>query len=160
MMQANRNSLNTSMVQVRKNNYPAITDNKLNLTVLLDPVTYLPYTIRAYEDHLIYGRSANDLVVYNYTSVAGVQLPQRIKIMYNEENMLLDMLTGPPKANPTFPAGYFDGLPVSEVKNTFLQVPPSPPTPSKEYGEAEVFEFRYFPPGSNEHSLIPKFFSC
>ena len=158
-MQANANSLNASTVQVRKNNYAAISDNKLNLTVLLDPVTYLPYTIRAYEDHLIYGRSTNDLVVYNYTTVAGVRLPQRIKIMYNEENMLLDMLTGPPKANPTFPAGYFDGLPISEVNNTFLQVPPSPAAPSKEYGEAEVFEFRYSLPGSNGHSLIPTFIS-
>ena len=158
-MQANGNFLNASIVQVRKNSYPAITDNKLNLTVIFDPVTYLPYTIRAYEDHLIYGRSTNDLVVYNYTSVAGVQLPQRIKIMYNEEQLLLDMLTGPPKTNPTFPTGYFDGLPVSEVKNTFLQVPPSPPAPSKEYGEAEVFEFRYSTAGSNEHSIIPTFIS-
>ena len=144
-MQANGHSLNASVVQVRKNNYPAITDNKLSLTVLLDPVTYLPYTIRAYEDHLICDRSTNDLVVYNYTSVAGVQLPQRIKIMYNEENMLLDMLTGPPKANPTFPAGYFDGLPVNEVKNTFFAGSPVTSRTIQRIWRGRSFRVQVFP---------------
>ena len=142
-MQANTKHITASTIQVRKNSYPALTDNKLNLTVLLDPVTYLPYSIRAYEDHHIYGMSANDLVVYNYTTVAGVQLPQRIKIMYNEENMLLDMLTYPPKANPKFEPGYFDGIPLSQVKNTEFGFSPAPAAKSDIYGEAEVFEFRY-----------------
>ena len=81
MMESHRQDLQFSSVTVRGVQYPSIVDNKLNLTVVLDPESKLPYLVRAYEDHHIFGYSANDLVVYNYTSLGGVQLPRRLKYM-------------------------------------------------------------------------------
>ena len=118
--------------------YPAVTT--LNITVAFDPSTYLPHIIRAYEDHRIFGNSSSDYIVYNYTTVQGVQVPQRIKLMYNEDNMMIDTLLGEIDANPQFPSGYFDGLPVDQVNDTAEQLPPTPPGLSAEYGIAEVWE--------------------
>jgi hypothetical protein len=128
------------MITVRSLEYPSVTDSNLNLTVIFDPETYLPYLIRAYEDHHVFGKSSNDFVVYNYTSVAGVQIPRRIKIMYNDQHMLLDSIYDTIEANPSFPSGYFDGIPVSEIKSTELGLSPSPAMIEVEYGDAEVFE--------------------
>ena len=122
--------------------YPAVTDAYLNITVAFEPDTHLPYIIRSYEDHHIYGNSTSDFVVYNYTAVAGVRFPRRIKLMYNEDNMLIDTLIDTVEVNPSFPSDFFQGLPVSEVNRTLLQISPVPPSPSAEYGDAEVFENR------------------
>ena len=142
MMESHQSGLSTSEVEVRGVMYPAVTDGTLNITVIIDPSSMLPYIIRAYEDHQIFGPSVNDLVVYNYTSLGGVQLPRRLKYMYNEENMLFDCLIGDVQINPTFTSGFFNGLPLSNINATEIGLPPSAPTPSTEYGNAEVFEFR------------------
>lgn len=139
MMQAN-DAATSSIVTVRNIEYPAVTDTKLSLTVIMDPTTYLPYLIRAYEDHHIFGPSTNDFVVYNYTSVGGMNFPRRIKVMYNEEHMLLDTLYDTVEVNPKFSTGYFDGIPLSEVKSTELGLSPAPAMAEAEYGDAEVFE--------------------
>lgn len=128
------------MITVRNLKYPSVTDNSLNLTVIFDPTTYLPYLIRAYEDHHIFGTSSNDFVVYNYTSVGGVQFAHRVKVMYNDELMLLDTIYDAVEVNPSFPSRYFEGIPVSEVTSTELGLSPSPATAETEYGDAEVFE--------------------
>lgn len=78
MMDAHTNTLTASTVDVRGVQFPAITGSVLNLTVILDSQSMLPYIIRAYENHHIYGNSCNDLVVYTHTSVGGVQLPRRL----------------------------------------------------------------------------------
>lgn len=122
--------------------YPAVTDEYLNITVAFKPDTYLPYIVRSYEDHHIYGNSTSDFVLYNYTTVAGVQFPRRIKLMYNEDNMLIDTLIDTVEVNPTFTADFFQSIPLSQVNQTLLQIPPVPPMPSTEYGDAEVFENR------------------
>lgn len=122
--------------------YPAITDPGLNITVAFRPDTFLPYLIRSYENHSIYGRSSNDYVVSNYTTVAGVKFPRRIKVVYNEDNLLVDTLIGDVKINPPFPLGFFDGLPESQINQTAFKSPPVPAEPSKQYDEAEVFENR------------------
>jgi hypothetical protein len=142
MMDAHAQALTSHDVEVRGVKYPSITDESLNLTVILDPKTSLPYIIRAYEDHHIYGPSKNDFVVYNYTSVGGLQLPRRVKYMYNDVSMLFDSIIGDVQVNPSFPSGFFDGLPLDQVNITELGLPPSPPMLSQEYGDAEVFEFR------------------
>ena len=126
---------------VRNITYPAITDNSLNLTIVFRPDTFLPYIVRSYEDHHIFGRSSNDLVLYNYTAVAGVNFPRRIKIVYNEDEQLLDTLIDTIEVNPSFPENYFEGLPKSQVKNTAFANAPTPAEISTEYGEAEVFEY-------------------
>lgn len=132
-----------STLTVRGNHYPALTDHELNITVAFRPDTFLPYIVRSYEDHKIFGKSANDFVIYNYTAVAGIQFPRRIKIMYNEDELLLDTLIDDIKVNPSFPAKFFDGFPESQIKNTAFALPSTPAAPSVEYGEAEVFELSY-----------------
>ena len=123
--------------------YPALTDAYLNITVAFDSKTFLPHIVRAYEDHHIFGNSTSDFILYNYTAVAGVQIPRRIKLMYNEDNLLVDALIGDIEANPKFSQGYFDGLPQSAISQTALQISPRPAAASAEYGDAEVFEFAY-----------------
>ncbi len=121
--------------------HPSITDEVLNLTVILDRATMLPRIIRAYEDHYIYGPSTNDFVIYNYTSIGGLQLPQRLKYIYNEEHLLFDSLMDDIRTNSTFPIGYFDG---PSLSNTNMTEPGNVTAPisMEEYGDAEVFESR------------------
>lgn len=129
-----------STLVVRDIPYPAVTDTDLNITIAFRPDTFLPYIIRSYEYHDIFGKSSNDFVVYNYTEVAGVQFPRRIKIVYNEDSLLLDMLIDTVEVNPSFSPEFFQGLPSSQVNETAFKIPPVPAAPSVEYGEAEVFE--------------------
>ena len=120
--------------------YPSITDTSLNITIAFRPDTFLPYIVRSYEDHQIYGRSENDYILYNYTSVAGVQFPRRIKIIYNDQQ-IFDTLIDTIDVNPNFPANFFQGLPENQIKSTVFASPPAPAKASSEYGDAEVFEF-------------------
>jgi len=87
--------------------YPAVTDVYLGITVAINPDTYLPYLVRSYEDHHIYGNSTSDFVLYNYTAIAGVQYPHRIKLMYNEDSLLIDTIIGDVAVNPSFPSDFF-----------------------------------------------------
>lgn len=129
-----------STLLVRDVPYPAVTDTDLNITIAFRPDTFLPYIIRSYEYHDIFGKSSNDFVIYNYTEVAGVQFPRRIKIVYNEDNLLLDTLIDTIEVDPKFPSEFFQGLPSSQVKETAFKIAPTPASPSVEFGEAEVFE--------------------
>ena len=140
MMEANVESLTTADVEVGGVMHPSFTDEGLNLTVILDRATMLPRIIRAYEDHYIFGPSTNDFVIYNYTSVGGIQFPHRLKYIYNEEHMLFDSILDV-RTNPTFPTGYFDG---PSLNNTNVTQPgmSTAPISMQEYGNAEVFESR------------------
>ena len=120
---------------------PAIHDFSTNLTIIFDPDTYLPSRIRAYEDHLILGRSTNDIILYNYTKTNGVQFARNIKLLYNEDTMLQEILYDSITVNPTLSADFFAPLPESEVNKTLFGIPPIPPQVSEEYGAAEVFEY-------------------
>lgn len=120
--------------------HPAVTDTVTNITVILDPQTFLPTRIRAYEDHQIFGLSTNDFLVYNYTEVNGIQFPLNVRVLYNDK-MLIEMLTDSITANPTFDANFFAGLPLSEVDTTILALQPSVPQQSEFYNSAEVFEY-------------------
>lgn len=117
-----------------------MTDTVTNITVILDPQTFLPTRIRAYEDHQIFGLSTNDFLVYNYTEVNGIQFPLNVRVLYNDK-MLIEMLTDSITANPTFDANFFAGLPLSEVDTTILALQPSVPQQSEFYNSAEVFEY-------------------
>ncbi|KAG0651567.1 hypothetical protein D0Z07_1494 [Hyphodiscus hymeniophilus] len=113
----------------------SVFDPVLNLSIIFDPDTHLPYIIRSFEDHLVFGPSTSDLMVYNYTSIDGVMFPRRFKIVYNNVHLLADFLVESIDVNPSFPAGFFDGLPVT----------PNTPIPalevSAEYGAAEIGEY-------------------
>ncbi|UPK92077.1 hypothetical protein LCI18_003012 [Fusarium solani-melongenae] len=69
---------------------PAVYDATLDLAVILDPKTYLPYIIRSYENHKIFGRSTHDLLLQDYNLVDGIMLPRRFKIYYNGDLLLTD----------------------------------------------------------------------
>ncbi|KAM6517704.1 hypothetical protein FSOLCH5_008671 [Fusarium solani] len=69
---------------------PAVHDAVLNLTVIFDHETGLPYTIRSHESHGILGQSTQDLVLLGYTSVNGLQFPTRFKSIYNGHKVFAD----------------------------------------------------------------------
>ena len=70
-------------------------------------------------------------------------MPRRIKLMYNEDVMLIDTLIDRIDVNPAFAPDFFQGLPLDQISNTELMIPPLAPQASAQYGDAEVFENRY-----------------
>jgi hypothetical protein len=113
-------------------------DRILNLTVILNPQTYLPYIIRSIEDHYIFGRSYHDLIVYNYTSVSGIQFPRRFKTMYNYDSLLEDFIVTDIDVNPKFVPGFFQGLNASQSPT-----PKAAPARIAGYGHAEIGEYSF-----------------
>jgi len=90
-------------------------DHGLNLTVIFNPTTNLPYIIRTIENHAIYGPSTNDLVFSDYRSISGIQFPHHIQTIYNTSQNLNAPLEEFVIQNVTvdaqFPPTFFDGLP-------------------------------------------------
>lgn len=109
-------------------------DPELDITIIFDPLSHLPYIIRSYEDNNVFGRSTSDLQIYNYTLVDGVMFPQRFVWVYNGA-VLEDFVVSDIIVNPGFPADYFDGLPANTLP------PRAPPRKDPEYGHAELGEF-------------------
>ncbi|KAH9873442.1 hypothetical protein IAQ61_004065 [Plenodomus lingam] len=87
---------------------PAVHDQTTGLSVLIDPDTYLPHVIRAYENHLFFGESTNDLRVYDYNSYDGVMIPRKYKVIYNNDRFITDFLANDIAVNPQLEAGFFD----------------------------------------------------
>lgn len=140
-LQANSQSTSAESITYHETGpFPAVTDKSLKITVIFDPESFLPYLVRSYEDHLIFGRSTNDYVLTNYTEIGGIKFPRLVQIMYNENSLLLHSLRDTITINPTFDFGFFDGIPLSQIGSTFSLSPPSAPVLSTEYGAAEVFE--------------------
>ncbi|UKZ48031.1 hypothetical protein TrVGV298_002267 [Trichoderma virens] len=120
--------------------YPSVHDHSLNLTVLFDPETYLPFVVRAYENHRIFGPSTNDYILANYSVIDGLRIPQTVHTLYNEGNLLFHTIRDAITINPQFEAGYFDGLSNDQIGQTGSQLKPTPAESSSEYDPAEVFE--------------------
>jgi hypothetical protein len=110
-------------------------DAVLDVTIIFDPSSHLPYIIRSYEDNNVLGPSTSDLQVYNYTLIDGIMFPQRFVWVYNGA-VLEDFLVSDIIVNPDFPAGYFDGLPANAPG-----LPRVAPQKSAAYGHAELGEF-------------------
>ncbi|RNJ59407.1 hypothetical protein D7B24_002410 [Verticillium nonalfalfae] len=68
----------------------SIYDHSLDVSVILDPSTKLPYIIRSYENHGMFGRSTRDLMLQDYIDVSGVYFPRRFKGIYNEYRVYED----------------------------------------------------------------------
>lgn len=135
-------TLTTSSVTINDGKtHPAITDSSLNLTVIFDRKTYLPSRIRAYEDHPILGRSTNDIVLYNYTTVGGVAFAQNVKLLYNEDLMLQEIYLDTFAINPSLEANFFEGLPLAITNQTVSGAPPAPAVYSDFFNPAQIFEF-------------------
>ncbi|KXH33025.1 hypothetical protein CSIM01_05160 [Colletotrichum simmondsii] len=82
-------------------------DDTLDLTVLFDPATNLPYIIRSYEDHPFFGESTHDLLVHDYAEVSGVQIPQRFKTIYNGKHLIGDYRADQTIVNDSLPSDFF-----------------------------------------------------
>ncbi|RSL96332.1 hypothetical protein CDV31_013510 [Fusarium ambrosium] len=86
-----------------------IYDHNLELAVMFDPDSNLPYMIRSYENHPIFGPSTNDLLMMNYTSIQGVQFPRQFKTIYNNQHLLSNYIADEVIVNPGLDPTFFDG---------------------------------------------------
>ncbi|RTE68868.1 hypothetical protein BHE90_016758 [Fusarium euwallaceae] len=91
--------------------HEAIYDETLDLSVLLDDVTHLPYIIRSYENHNFFGPSTHDLFLSDYVSVEGVKFPRRLQTIYNRKHLLTDYTVANISVNTMIPPELFDAPP-------------------------------------------------
>ncbi|KAF7557064.1 hypothetical protein G7Z17_g971 [Cylindrodendrum hubeiense] len=94
-------------------------DSHLDLTVIFDPSSNLPYIVRTLEDHPIYGASTFDIYLTNYKAVEGLQFPHQIQSIYNSSSQNLDAVLEDYAIeqitlNPKFPPKFVDGIPEEE----------------------------------------------
>ncbi|KAK1673621.1 hypothetical protein BDP55DRAFT_555965 [Colletotrichum godetiae] len=86
---------------------PGVHDDTLDLTILFDPATNLPYIIRSYENHPFFGESTHDLLVHDYAEINGVQIPQRFKTIYNGKHLIGDYRADQTVINGGLPSDFF-----------------------------------------------------
>ncbi|KAH7265979.1 hypothetical protein NW759_008042 [Fusarium solani] len=89
----------------------AIYDKTLDISVLLDEDTKLPYLIRSYENHSFFGPSTNDLFLKDYVTVKGVKFPRRFQTIYNRKHLLTEYSVARVLVNTGIPSAHFDGPP-------------------------------------------------
>ena len=118
----------------------AVHDKNLNLTIIFDPTTSLPFIIRSYEKHPIFGVCTSDLQLTNYTSIDGILFPRRFQTIYNtplgSDAVLEDFLVEHIEINPSFPHDFFEGLPINESNTVKVA-----PAKSSDYSHADISEF-------------------
>ncbi|KAH8654373.1 hypothetical protein BGZ61DRAFT_373521, partial [Ilyonectria robusta] len=96
----------------------AVYDAVLDLTVIFNPNTSLPYIIRSYENHKFFGRSTHDLLVHEYIEIAGVMFPQRLKTIYNGDLLLMDYVADEVLINQVADLAFFNGPEGFTASNT------------------------------------------
>jgi hypothetical protein len=126
------------VVSVNGVEHPAVRDEELNVLVIFDANTYLPHIVRSFEDHAIFGITTNDLQLFDYVVVSGIQFPQRRMVIYNGNAILEDTTVAAITADPGFPEDFFSGLDASETETT-----PAPPAKIEGYSHAEIGEYWY-----------------
>ncbi|KAL9085992.1 MAG: hypothetical protein Q9165_007354 [Trypethelium subeluteriae] len=109
---------------------PAIDHPKLGLTLVIN--NSLPYMVRSYEQHKIFGKSTSDVIFSNYSMFGSVLFPQRFQTVYNTVNMVEDFFADNIIINPTWSADYFE--PKSKTNRTA-------PAQSPEHPRSEAHEF-------------------
>lgn len=123
--------------------YTALSHKEIDLALIVNTTSGLPYAIRSTEDHIIYGASTSDLVLSAWSDVKvgtnTVLLPHRLQTVYNSESVLEDFVLDSISINTEFPAAFFEADPPS--KDAFGQPSkPSKPAQSSEYPMSEVHE--------------------
>ncbi|KAH6980842.1 hypothetical protein BKA56DRAFT_632550 [Ilyonectria sp. MPI-CAGE-AT-0026] len=121
--------------------YTDFYDSHLDLTVIFDPSSNLPYIVRTLEDHPIYGASTFDLYLSDYKTVKGLKFPHQIQSIYNSssENLnavLEDYVIEQITLNPDFTSDFFHG--VSEEESMF---PKAAPKKVQGLSHARITEF-------------------
>ncbi|EHK16190.1 uncharacterized protein TRIVIDRAFT_163307 [Trichoderma virens Gv29-8] len=111
--------------------------------LIVNATSHRPYKIRSLENHATYGKSTNDLLLSNYSTVSfddnsrlKLQLPYRLQTIYNSTDVLEDVKLDSISVNPLIKAGFFD--PVLPSKDTSS---PQVPKQSALYPRSEVHEF-------------------
>ncbi len=141
---ANTSSLRTNSFTdpLTKVTYPAVDHTDLGVTLVLDQTNNLPYMLRSYENHAIFGPSTNDIVFSDYRPVklnknATLNLPHRFQTVYNSKEVIEDFIVESIALNPNFPNDFFTPLPIS------FTTPSAPSTPlnTTEYTRSEVHAF-------------------
>lgn len=136
-----KSSITTSSFAVNGiEGHPAVTDASTDITIIFDPQTFLPSRIRVYEDHQIFGRSTSDMLLYNCTETDGITFARNIKLLYNEELMILEMLYSSIVINSSLRADFFAGLPSTMINETISGLQPAAAEVSVTHTSAEVFE--------------------
>ncbi|KAF2740595.1 hypothetical protein EJ04DRAFT_481728 [Polyplosphaeria fusca] len=137
------NSASISVVSIALNGIqmPAVHDSSLDLTLILDPKTYIPHIVRTAETHEIYGPCTYDMYLTNYRVVDGLMFPHQITNVYNSsatnlnaalENYIIEEIT----TNPSFASDFFSGIPANES-----WFPPAPPRKVKGVTHGHLTEF-------------------
>jgi hypothetical protein len=132
--------------------YKSVSNPTLDLAMLIDPATSLPYAIRSLENHVVFGNSTSDLVLSSWAEAKignGTMLfPHRFQTVYNSVIVLEDFVIAAIGTNEEIPADYFKPdiapYPKDEVYPEGNQQPPTT-TPSKpaqnpDYPRSEVHE--------------------
>ena len=102
---------------------PAVYDPITNLTIGMDPTTYLPHVVRISEYNQVFGASTNDLYLANYqppnssNTSTSMMLPRRFETVYNGGATIQDVLFENVEINPVFDAGQFDVQPDPNSKH-------------------------------------------
>lgn len=110
---------------------PLVFDQALNMSIIFNPDTYLPFAIRTYEDHPFFGPSTNDLRVYDFISVNGLMIPRHYKTIYNNQRLCIDFLADDISVNTEVEPSFFD---VSAERGE-LSIPVVDPALTAEIGE-------------------------
>ncbi|KAL2693494.1 hypothetical protein Neosp_000054 [[Neocosmospora] mangrovei] len=116
--------------------YADFHDHHLDIVVAFDLETKLPYIIRSFEDHAIFGRTESDLRLYNYTEVEGIQFPTHRFVFQNGTAIVEQTDFSRVIPNPDFSADFFEGL--EESKSA---TPRAAPAKIPEYPHAEIGEY-------------------
>ncbi|KAI4923034.1 uncharacterized protein J4E92_007785 [Alternaria infectoria] len=110
---------------------PLVFDQALNMSIIFNPDTYLPFAIRTYEDHPFFGPSTNDLRVYDFISVNGLMIPRHYKTIYNNQRLCIDFLADDISVNTEVEPSLFD-VPAERGE---LSIPVVDPALTAEIGE-------------------------
>jgi hypothetical protein len=99
LAQFGRNNASLSVLSINdptsNGTFPTICNSALDITIILNGTDYLPYMIRTYENHAIFGNSTNDLILSSYSEVEADEgckllLPHRFQTRYNTAGILED----------------------------------------------------------------------
>ncbi|KAH7139969.1 hypothetical protein B0J13DRAFT_478345 [Dactylonectria estremocensis] len=135
------NATSASEMTINNVKLLSVHDSDLDLTVIFDPATNLPYIVRTFEDHAIYGASTFDLYLNDYKTVEGLNFPHQIQSVYNSSSQNLDAVLEDYTIeqitlNPKFPSGFFDGI--AEEESMF---PKAAPRKVQGFSHARITEF-------------------
>lgn len=124
--------------------FSTIYDAELDLALLINDATSLPYAIRAKETHKIFGSSTSDIVFSNFTRVpfqgnSSIQLPHRVQTVYNQAFVLEDFTVDKYTLNPTVDADFYTAAPPADAESPVYMGPA--PASQDDTVSSDIHEF-------------------